>query len=102
LNQLYSLRYGTVPIVRRTGGLADTVVSYSPLAVKEGRATGFIFGEATSEALLNTVLLALRVYRDPEEWRSLVLAGMRTDVSWARSARAYEELYRRVLALESK
>lgn len=102
LNQLYSLRYGTVPIVRRTGGLADTVVPYSPLAVKERRATGFIFGEATSEALLNTVLLALRVYRDPEEWRSLVLAGMRTDVSWARSARAYEQLYRRVLALESK
>ncbi len=100
LNQLYSLRYGTVPIVRRTGGLADTVVSYSPLAVKENRATGFIFGEATAEALLSTVLLALRVYQDREEWRSLVLAGMRTDVSWAQSARTYEQLYRRVLKID--
>jgi starch synthase len=100
LNQQYSLRYGTVPIVRRTGGLADTVVAYSPLALTEGRATGFVFGEATAQAFLNTVLLALRVYRDPEEWRSLMLAGMRTDVSWAHSARQYEQLYRRVLTLE--
>ena len=102
LNQMYSLRYGTVPIVRRTGGLADTVVPYSPLALKEGRATGFVFGEATAQALLNTVLLALRVYCDPEEWRSLMLAGMRTDVSWAQSARQYEQLYRRVLTLDKQ
>ncbi|MGH7233635.1 MAG: glycogen synthase GlgA [Nitrospiraceae bacterium] len=97
LNQQYSLRYGTVPIVRRTGGLADTVVSYSPLAVKGQRATGFLFGEATSDALLTTVLLALRIYRDKPQWRSLMLAGMHSDVSWTRSALAYEALYRRLL-----
>ncbi|MEK7268709.1 MAG: glycosyltransferase, partial [Nitrospirota bacterium] len=98
LNQLYSLRYGTVPIVRRTGGLADTVLPYSPRAVREGRATGFTVNEATPEALLSTVLLALRVYADRTEWNSLIQAGMRTDVSWARSASSYVELYRRVLS----
>jgi starch synthase len=97
LNQLYSLRYGTVPIVRRTGGLADTVVPYTPIAVKEARATGFMFGEASADALLNTVLLALRVYKDRSEWRGLIQTGMQTDVSWARSAQAYEDVYRRTL-----
>ena len=97
LNQLYSLRYGTVPIVRRTGGLADTVVSYTPMAVKAARATGFMFGEASADALLNVVLLALRVYKDRSEWRGLMQTGMQTDVSWARSAQAYERVYRRTL-----
>lgn len=101
LSQLYSLRYGAVPIVRRTGGLADTVVPYSPRAIRQGRATGFAFGEATAQALLTTLLLALRVYEDQKEWRSLVQAGMRTDVSWARSARAYEDLYREALGARS-
>ncbi len=96
LSQLYSLRYGTVPIVRRTGGLADTIVPYSPSAVREGRATGFAFDEATPEALLTAVLLALHVYENRNEWRSLIEAGMRTDTSWARSARSYADLYRRV------
>lgn len=96
LSQLYSLRYGTVPIVRRTGGLADTIVPYSPSAVRQGRATGFAFGEATPEALLTAVLLALHVYGNRNEWRSLIEAGMRTDASWARSARSYADLYRRV------
>ena len=98
LNQLYSLRYGTIPIVRRTGGLADTVVSYTPMAMKQGRSTGFMFEEASAGALLNTVLLALRVYRDRSEWRGLMQAGMKTDVSWARSAQAYEDVYRRTLS----
>ncbi len=97
LSQMYSLRYGTVPIVRRTGGLADTVVGYSPRAISEERATGFFFGEATPESLLTTALLALRIYRDKPEWRTLMLAGMRTDVSWTRSAKSYETLYRRLL-----
>ena len=97
LSQLYSLRYGTVPIVRRTGGLADTVVPYAPRAVREGRATGFVFSQATPESLLSVVLLALRVYADRAEWNSLIRAGMSTDVSWARPARAYVELYRAVL-----
>lgn len=101
LSQQYSLRYGTVPVVRRTGGLADTVVPYSPRAVKEGRATGFMFGEATPDALLTTILLALQVHKDKAEWQSLMRAGMQTDVSWRRSARSYVELYRQVLGLPS-
>lgn len=97
LNQLYSLRYGTVPIVRRTGGLADTVVAYTPMAMKEARATGFMFREASADALLNTVLLAVQIYKNRSEWRGLMQTGMQTDVSWARSAQAYEEVYRRTL-----
>jgi starch synthase len=97
LNQLYSLRYGTVPIVRRTGGLADTVVPYTPLTIQERRATGFMFGEASADALLNIVLLALRVYKDQAEWLGLMQTGMQADVSWARSAQAYEDVYRQTL-----
>jgi starch synthase len=97
LNQLYSLRYGTVPIVRRTGGLADTVVPYTPTTVQERRATGFMFGEASADALLNAVLLALQVYKDRTEWSRLIQTAMQTDVSWARSTRAYEAVYRQTL-----
>ncbi len=97
LNQLYSLRYGTVPVVRRTGGLADTVVPYSPQTIQAGEATGFRFGEATPEALLTTILLALRVYAQRDEWQALMRAGMQTEVSWVKPAKAYAALYRRVL-----
>jgi starch synthase len=97
LNQQYSLRYGTVPVVRKTGGLADTVVPYTPLTIREGRATGFMFHEPTAEALLCTVLLALRVFKDKAQWASLIQAGMATDVSWRKSARLYSDLYGRVL-----
>jgi starch synthase len=96
LNQQYSLRYGTVPVVRRTGGLADTVVAYTPRTADEGLATGFAFTEATPESLLTTILLALRVYADRDEWTGLMKAGMATDVSWSRSAEAYAALYRRL------
>jgi starch synthase len=99
LSQLYSLRYGTVPVVRRTGGLADTVAPYGGEASQGRRATGFAFDEPTPEALLESVLLALEVYQDRTEWMALMEAGMRTDVSWGRSARAYEDLYRRTLSL---
>lgn len=97
LSQLYSLRYGTVPIVRKTGGLADTVVPYTPRTAAEGRATGFAFTDATPDALLTTILLALRVYADRTEWKKLMRAGMATDVSWMKSAREYDALYRRVV-----
>ncbi len=96
LNQQYSLRYGTVPVVRQTGGLADTVVPYAPRALQEGRATGFMFHEPSPEALLTTVLLALRVWKDKREWASLMRADMATDVSWKHSARSYGELYRQL------
>ncbi|UVT16947.1 MAG: glycogen synthase GlgA [Nitrospira sp.] len=94
LSQLYSLRYGTVPIVRRTGGLADTVVPFRPSTVKSKSATGFHFTDATTESLLSTILLSLYVYKERKTWQSLINAGMNTDLSWTRSAKLYVELYR--------
>lgn len=90
LSQLYSLRYGTVPIVRKTGGLADTVF---PLTAQTGRATGFHVEEDTAEALLSVVRQAVAVYQDRSMWDQLIEAGMRTDVSWARSGHAYDQLF---------
>jgi starch synthase len=94
LSQLYSLRYGTVPIVRRTGGLADTVISFRPSTVKSKSATGFHFIDASSDALLSTIMLALYVYEEHETWNSMVKFGMSADLSWGRSAKQYTELYR--------
>jgi starch synthase len=90
LSQLYSLRYGTVPIVRKTGGLADTVF---PVTVQAGRANGFHVEEDTAEALLSVVRQAIAVYRDRSLWDQLIKAGMTTDVSWARSGNAYDRLF---------
>jgi starch synthase len=89
LNQMYSLRYGTVPVVRAIGGLEDTVEDYDGW----NRGTGFKFGEYTPQALLLAVRRALDAYRDRRAWRGLVLRGMAQDFSWDRSARAYEALY---------
>jgi starch synthase len=94
LSQLYSLRYGTVPIVRRTGGLADTVVPFRPLTAQTKTATGFHFIDASSDALLSAIMLALYVYRDQAVWQSLIQTGMKTDVSWAKATKEYEKLYR--------
>ncbi len=93
LNQLYSLRYSTVPVVRKTGGLADSVVDATPEAVALGVATGFVFEEYSPEAFWTAVERALAAYRDPETWRRLVQAGMAADFSWDRAARRYAELY---------
>lgn len=93
LSQLYSLRYGTVPIVRKTGGLADTVVAYTPRAFKESRATGFSFTDTSSSALLTCLLLALSVYRKKADWRHLVKVGMEQDHSWGRSAARYLQIF---------
>lgn len=93
LTQLYGLRYGTVPIVRSTGGLADTVVPFRPSTVKAGRATGFHFLEASSSSLLSAILLSLQTYTQRERWLSLVRTGMTNDVSWRHSAKLYQELY---------
>lgn len=94
LSQLYSLRYGTVPIVRRTGGLADTVVHFRPSTVKSRCATGFHFIEASTDSLLSALLLSLHVYKERQTWQSLIHAGMITDLSWDRSAKLYVDLYR--------
>lgn len=93
LNQMFSLRYGTVPIVRATGGLANTVVDTTPETLAAGTATGFVFREYTADALWSAVLRALDYWTQPAEWRAIVRHGMRQDWSWTRSAREYVALY---------
>ncbi len=95
LNQLYSLKYGTVPIVRKTGGLADTIVNATPTALAKGTANGLSFASYSAKALYNTVRRALRLFSDPRAWRRLMLTGMRQEWSWERSAAEYVRLYER-------
>ena len=98
LNQIYSLRYGTVPIVRHTGGLADTVVDANDANLAAGTATGFQFEHANSDGLWWTTHRAISLYRDhPEQWRQLMITGMKQDFSWKQSARHYLELYDQAL-----
>jgi len=97
LNQLYSLRYGTVPVVRRTGGLADTITDYTPEGLAAGEANGFSFTTFTAKALTESLRRALGLYRnDKESWKRLLLVGMKQDWSWTRSAGEYHALYRKV------
>ncbi len=98
LTQLYALRYGAIPIVRRTGGLADTVVDVSQPS--DRGATGFVFDEADSAGLWGAVERALAVYKEPLAWRRLQLKGMAEDFGWAASAARYTELYRQVTGIE--
>jgi len=93
LNQMYSLRYGTVPVVRRTGGLADTVEPFDP-ATREG--TGFLFDAYEASALAAAIRRALECWGDPELWSALVQNGMERDFSWERQGREYVELYGRL------
>ncbi len=93
LNQLYSLRYGTPPLVRRTGGLADSIVDATPENVALGRANGFVFDDYSPQALVATIGRAVAAYRDPGLWRALQQTGMLADFSWDRVAGRYIELY---------
>lgn len=93
LNQLYSLHYGTVPIVRDVGGLADTVVDTSARTLARGTANGFVVDSDDSLALVKTVKRALRRFRDKVQWRQLQITGMQQDFSWQQSAREYLILY---------
>jgi starch synthase len=90
LNQMYSLRYGTVPVVRATGGLADTVPDDD---AEPGRGLGFAFEEYRPEALLDALARALRAFRDQPRWSRLMASGMRRDFSWTASAKRYLDLY---------
>jgi starch synthase len=94
LNQMYSMRYGTVPIVRATGGLDDTVQHYNP---HDGTGTGFKFGPYEAGALLEKIREALYFYGRPEAWRKIQENGMRMDNSWSAAAEKYIELYQRVI-----
>ncbi|MCS7234374.1 MAG: glycogen synthase GlgA [Armatimonadota bacterium] len=94
LNQLYSLRYGTVPVVRRTGGLADSVVDATPEALERGEANGFVFEEYTPGAFWGAVQRALAAYQHRSTWEKLVRTGMSADFSWDRAAGRYVDLYR--------
>ena len=94
LNQIYSLKYGTIPIVRATGGLDDTIDDYDP-KVAEGN--GFKFNEYSSKALIVKVNKALEAFSDKKEWKKLVLNAMQQDFSWERSAKRYVELYKRLM-----
>jgi starch synthase len=93
LNQIYSLKYGTVPVVRATGGLDDTIEPYD---LRTGKGTGFKFHEYTPEALLTSVQAALALYAKPKEWRKLMLNGMARDFSWTVAAREYLKIYERL------
>ncbi len=93
LSQMYSLRYGTVPLVRKTGGLADTVVPCTPRNIRKQRATGFVFTGATSDSFLNAVMLASIFYEKHSDWQVIMQTGMNTDNSWSRSANAYVDLF---------
>ena len=99
LNQLYSLRYGTVPVVRATGGLADTVTPYDP---RTGQGTGFVFREYTGDALLAALAQALDLFRNARRWRRLQRQGMAEDHSWDASARQYVQVYDRVIRKTSR
>jgi starch synthase len=99
LGQMIALRYGAVPVVRRTGGLADTVFDQRDGAKEPN---GFFFADYTPEAMWEALSRALKVYGDKAVWRKLMKRGMGCDYSWDASARKYEELYRRALAKKGR
>jgi starch synthase len=99
LNQIYSMRYGTVPVVRATGGLDDTVEQFDP---RTYRGTGFKFREYGGEAMLETLRAAIKVYRgDQQAWQTLMRNGMAQDYSWINSAREYVKVYERARQIKA-
>ena len=94
-NQLIALRYGTLPLVRATGGLADTVTN---IDMQAGVGTGFVFSAPETQELYGTLLRALELYRHPAIWQAAMGRAMRADWSWRRTAEEYDDLYRRALA----
>lgn len=93
LTQMYALKYGTVPVVRATGGLDDTVAPFNP---KNGKGDGFKFRAYTGRAFFTAVKKTVDLYRKPQAWKTLMVNGMKEDFSWAQSARAYMALYESV------
>ncbi|MGD2245654.1 MAG: glycogen/starch synthase [Candidatus Aminicenantes bacterium] len=97
LNQLYSFKYGTVPVVRATGGLGETVKPFSPKTLK---GNGFVFKEYSSRALLRTLKKALSCYEEPELWQKIMQAGFRENFSWHKAAKKYAKLYHSALEIK--
>ncbi len=93
LNQMYSMRYGTVPVVRATGGLDDTVQQFNP-ATNEGN--GFKFGPYSASAMLEKIREALYFYKQREAWETIQRNGMTTDNSWSAAAKKYIQLYEEI------
>ena len=98
LTQLYGLRYGCVPVVSRTGGLADTVIDANPAALAAGAATGVQFSGVNYHGLAAAIARTVALYRQPETWRRIQRNGMASDVSWSRSGGDYAEIYRQLVA----
>jgi len=93
LNQMYSLRYGTPPVVNFTGGLADTVIDTTKKTLKNKTANGFVLKELSGEGLLQTVLAAINIYKQPERWQQICETAMQQDFGWETSAKKYQALY---------
>ena len=94
LNQMYSQRYGTPPVVHATGGLRDSVIDCTPATLKDRTASGFVFAPLDQKTLLETCRRAVEVYRQPRIWRQLQKNGMKRDFSWDARAKQYLEVYR--------
>ena len=100
LNQMYSQRYGTPPIVHATGGLSDSVVDCTPQTLADGSASGFVFRGMTANNLFNAIQRAVRLYRERKSWQVLCRNCMAKDFSWKRSAEEYRAVYLKVLGRE--
>jgi starch synthase len=95
LNQMYSLVYGTVPIVRETGGLADTVVKFND---KTEEGTGFVYKKYDVDDMLKEIKKAIKLFEDKKIWHKIMRSGMKSDFSWDSSAKKYIELYKTMLS----
>ena len=97
LTQLYGLKYGTLPLVRHTGGLADTVIDSRPDTIASRTATGFVFANADTESMGDACLRALTLWQQPQSWQALRENAMRQDFGWSRAAAAYQKLYQTLI-----
>jgi starch synthase len=98
LTQLYALRYGCIPVVHRTGGLADTIIDANEAALSAGVATGFQFGPLTASSLRQALARAFELWKRPKDWATMQRQAMKSDVSWHKSAARYAALYKSLLA----
>ncbi len=98
LNQLYSMRYGTIPIGRKTGGLADSITNATPSTIKSGAGTGLVFEEYSGRRMLDAITRAIKLYKaNPQAWAKLVHNAMEKDFSWTASAEEYARLYKKIV-----